>query len=174
MNQKSTIQSTPDTSKTLTVPEGYVLVIGNNDQQYIVPHFMIPATHQAFEAYQKRLDLHVSTASGGITHLAWCMLMLAHLAVVASSLEFHRRADPTLTERESLGLHAKIKALQERLGISYKGASHRLYMAKVEKVKAKQDTCKAFSSLKMQTERAVKTFNDMVAKLTGQDRSVGT
>ncbi|KAF8814637.1 hypothetical protein BYT27DRAFT_7219579 [Phlegmacium glaucopus] len=81
--------------------------------------------------------------------------------------------DPPLTDRECLGLHAEIKSLQERLGISYKDASHRLYMSQLEKLKAEKDASKAFSNLKLRTDGAVKMFNEMAAKLAGQDRSGG-
>lgn len=45
-------------------------------------------------------------------------------------------------------VHAEILALQERLGISYKDASHRLYMAELEKLKAVDKHCKALANLK--------------------------
>ncbi len=34
-----------------------------------------------------------------------------------------------LSEREALVIHAEIKALKDRFGLSYKDAAHRLYMA---------------------------------------------
>ena len=53
--------------------------------------------------------------------------------------------------------------LQERLGISYKDAAHRLYMAELEKVKMDQKMFKAFASLEYSTrktlEMAVKYIN---------------
>ena len=39
-----------------------------------------------------------------------------------------------ISDRERLLAHAEMLALQERLGISYKGALHRLYMAELEKL----------------------------------------
>ena len=39
-----------------------------------------------------------------------------------------------LSDREYLLLHAEIKALQRSLGISYKDAAHRLYMAEIAKL----------------------------------------
>ena len=44
------------------------------------------------------------------------------------------------SNRESLILHAEIKALQSYLGISYKDAAHRLYMKEVDKLKNKRLT----------------------------------
>jgi hypothetical protein len=39
-----------------------------------------------------------------------------------------------LTERELLLLHAEVKALQGRYGLSYKDAAHRLYHSEVQKL----------------------------------------
>ncbi|KAF8805952.1 hypothetical protein BYT27DRAFT_7103388 [Phlegmacium glaucopus] len=161
-------QIAPYTSESLVVPEGYMLVIGNSNQRYIVPDFMIPATHQAFEGYQRKLDLHVSTATGGSGNTHDIPYFLIGEDKVVSP------HDPTLTERECLGLHAEIKSLQERLGISYKDASHHLYMAELEKLKAEKDASKAFSNLMMRTERAVKMFNQKADELAGQHGSGGS
>ena len=40
-----------------------------------------------------------------------------------------------LTGHELMGVQAEILDLRERLGISYKDAAHRLYMAELERVK---------------------------------------
>lgn len=52
-----------------------------------------------------------------------------------------------LSDRERLAAHAEIIALSRRLGISYKDASHRLYMAEVERLKAINLQCKAWANL---------------------------
>ncbi|KAF8802832.1 hypothetical protein BYT27DRAFT_7215051 [Phlegmacium glaucopus] len=176
------VQSTSDIrsqhSDIHIIPDGYTLVIGNNGEQYIVPRFMIPATHQAFEAYQKKLDLNLVSAKGGVLEdtvdkhpqsrnirdipyflMGEDKVMLPH--------------DPTLTDRECLGLHAEIQSLQERLGISYKDASHQLYMAKLEKLTVEQDAFKAFSNLKIRVKNALRTFDTRVSELAGQDRNGG-
>jgi len=57
-----------------------------------------------------------------------------------------------LTDRERLGLHAEIKALQGRLGLSYKDAAHRLYIAEIEKLNMTKRGYKAFSSLQSHVE----------------------
>ncbi|KAF8799523.1 hypothetical protein BYT27DRAFT_7120466, partial [Phlegmacium glaucopus] len=102
----------------IVVPEGYAIVIGNVGQRYIVPEFMIPATHQAFEAYQKKVELNVENAPGGSGNTQDIPYFSMGEDKVMSP------HDPPLTDRECLGLHAEIKSLQERLGISYKDASH--------------------------------------------------
>jgi hypothetical protein len=47
-----------------------------------------------------------------------------------------------LTDRELLSCHAEVKALQNKLGTSYKDASHCLYMAEVEKLEQQDITLK--------------------------------
>ena len=44
-------------------------------------------------------------------------------------------------------LHAEVLALQETLGISYKDASHHLYLAELEKLKVADEKYKAFKNL---------------------------
>ena len=44
-------------------------------------------------------------------------------------------------------LHVEVLALQETLGISYKDASHCLYLAKLEKLKVADEKYKAFKNL---------------------------
>jgi hypothetical protein len=48
------------------IPDGYVAIRGDNGQHYLVPHFMIPATHQAMEAYCKKVEFDVHMADGGV------------------------------------------------------------------------------------------------------------
>jgi hypothetical protein len=52
-----------------------------------------------------------------------------------------------LTQQELLGLHTKVKALQDQHGISYKDAAHRLYHAEVQKLSALSDAAAVFSNL---------------------------
>ena len=48
-----------------------------------------------------------------------------------------------LSKQENLILHTEVLALQEKLGISYKDASHWLYMGELEKLKVADETHKA-------------------------------
>jgi hypothetical protein len=52
-------------------------------------------------------------------------------------------------------LHAEIKALQATLGISYKDAAHRLFMAKTEQVKKASSAAQAFSGLRNQIRNII-------------------
>ncbi|KAF8964538.1 hypothetical protein BDZ97DRAFT_1757877 [Flammula alnicola] len=60
--------------------------------------------------------------------------------------------------RELLASHAEVKALQEQLGLSYKDASHRLYMSTWEKVKADEETKKFFAILSERTKNSLEIF----------------
>ena len=63
--------------------------------------------------------------------------------------------------------------MQERLGISYKDAAHRLYMAELEKVKRDQKIFKAFASLEDSTKKtfelACKTISEIDVAGTGDE-----
>ena len=63
-----------------------------------------------------------------------------------------------LTDRELLNCHAEVKALQNQLGTSYKDASHRLYMAEVEKLEQQDVTLKTFATVKERMESNLQSF----------------
>jgi hypothetical protein len=64
------------------------------------------------------------------------------------------------SDRERLSAHSEVIVLQQRLGISYKDAAHRLYMAELEGVKKENKMHKAFQTL----ERATKKTLEMAFK----------
>src|SRR3981189_2472749 len=49
------------------MPDGYVAIQGDDGQHYLVPHFMIPATHQVMEAYQRKVAFNVRNADGRVS-----------------------------------------------------------------------------------------------------------
>jgi hypothetical protein len=49
------------------VLDGYVPIRTDDGHYYLVPHFMIPATHQAMNAYRQQLQLDVRNADGGVS-----------------------------------------------------------------------------------------------------------
>ena len=57
-------------------------------------------------------------------------------------------------------LHAEVLALQETLGISYKDASHRLYLAELEKLKVADEKYKAFKNLGSRLGKFVCDINE--------------
>ncbi|KAF8233454.1 hypothetical protein L208DRAFT_1266540, partial [Tricholoma matsutake] len=119
-----------------------------NGQHYLVPHFMIPATHQAMEAYCKKVEFNVHMAHGGVRFPSFQSLVATSLAILG----------PMLSYRELLSCHAKVKALQNNLGTSYKDANHRLYMTKVEKLEQQDVTLKTYVTLKERMEYNLKSF----------------
>lgn len=52
-------------------------------------------------------------------------------------------------------LHSKIKGLQQLLGISYKDAAHRLYMAELERLKMADSASQSFIMLKNRIDQVV-------------------
>lgn len=64
-----------------------------------------------------------------------------------------------MSEQEAFGLHAEVLALQHKLGISYKDASHRLYMAELERLKAADAAHKAFTNLDTRIEKYLQDLN---------------
>ena len=63
---------------------------------------------------------------------------------------------------EHLSAHAEVLALQERLGISYKDAAHRLCMAEIERLKSDEKMYKSFGNLKISVEKALGRYFDDV------------
>ena len=63
-----------------------------------------------------------------------------------------------MTDRELLSCHAEVKALQNQLGISYKDASHCLYMAEVEKLEQQDVTLKTCATMKERMKCSLESF----------------
>jgi hypothetical protein len=70
-----------------------------------------------------------------------------------------------LTDRELLNCHAEVKALQTGLGTSYKDASHRLYMAEVEKLEQQDITLKTYVTLKERIRSNLNSFESRFSKI---------
>ena len=49
------------------VPEGYVVIIGKDDQRYVVPSFFVPFFHQIFDGYWKKEELQVFKGAGNVS-----------------------------------------------------------------------------------------------------------
>lgn len=66
----STMSSNIDQNSTkpsAEIPDGYVVVTGPDDQQYVVPQFMVPALHQMFDGYRKKQDLDAFRHAGNVS-----------------------------------------------------------------------------------------------------------
>ena len=70
-----------------------------------------------------------------------------------------------MTDWELLGLHAEIMSLHETLSISYKDASHQLYMAKWEKLKTDARTQKMFDLLTTHTKKTIEKLQTSLGQL---------
>ena len=73
------------------------------------------------------------------------------------------------SDRERLSAHSEVVALQQRLGISYKDASHRLYMAELEKVKRDQYIYKSFTILENMTTKTLELGYGTIRAINGQE-----
>jgi len=51
-----------------------------------------------------------------------------------------------------LGSHADVKALQKQLGLSYKDAAHRLYMAELESLRMSDSASKYFEHIQREVD----------------------
>lgn len=68
------------------------------------------------------------------------------------------------SDRERLSAHSEVLVLQEWLGISYKDAAHRLYMAELERVKRDKIMYKGFARLECSTKKTLEmAFNTISA-----------
>ena len=65
-------------------------------------------------------------------------------------------------------LHAEVKALQDTLGISYKDAAHRLYMAEVERLKKSDAAAKSWAAIKSRMDDLV--MEDIIPPLSAIDK----
>lgn len=52
-----------------TVPDGYIIINGPDNQKFLVPEFMVPALQQNLDANQKKQDLDVFQAAGSVSKL---------------------------------------------------------------------------------------------------------
>lgn len=63
----ATSQNVPTNSAGLGIPDGYVVVLLKDGKRCILPEYMVPATHQAFEGYWKRAEMAVRNENGGVS-----------------------------------------------------------------------------------------------------------
>jgi hypothetical protein len=72
------------------------------------------------------------------------------------------------SERERHLLHAEVKALQATLGISYKDAAHRLFLAEVERVKKADSAEKSFAAIRRSLQSLV--TSDIIPPIDAIDK----
>jgi hypothetical protein len=49
------------------IPEGYIVIVGSDGEKYVVPEFMVPAFHQMFDSYRKKLDIDAFRRAGAVS-----------------------------------------------------------------------------------------------------------
>jgi hypothetical protein len=62
------------------IPEGYILMTGPDNEQYIAPEFMVPVLEQDYNAKDKKKELRASGALGTVSHVfqyPWPVLVSA-------------------------------------------------------------------------------------------------
>ena len=64
--------------------------------------------------------------------------------------------------------HAEVLALQKQLGISYKDAAHRLYMAEVERVKKSESAARGFAGVWERLENLISS--DIIPPIHALDK----
>jgi hypothetical protein len=78
-----------------------------------------------------------------------------------------------LTEREALNVHAEVLALQAQLGLSYKDAAHRLYMAEVEKLRAERKAIESSRQIRQRIDRLITNeIGPVLAKIDKMDNDL--
>jgi len=59
------------------------------------------------------------------------------------------------SDRERLSAHSEVLTLQQQLGISYKDATHQLYIAELERMTSNEKMFKGFRNLQASTEKSL-------------------
>ena len=51
------------------IPEGYVLLVGPDDEKYLVPDFMVDSIDQDYHSIVKKKELKAYSAPGTVSHI---------------------------------------------------------------------------------------------------------
>ncbi|KAH9478279.1 hypothetical protein JR316_0008732 [Psilocybe cubensis] len=150
------------------LPDGYIFVLGPDDRDYIVPEFMVPSLEQAFAIQRTKSNIGVAKASG--------IDPSAKNAQIYNTLggNLHVPPEPPLTDQERLSLHAEVCSLQQRLGISYIDAAHRLYLAEVEKIKLANVHRKALGALDRHVRKSLQFIAERHSVIEGKETGSNT
>ncbi|KAF9559420.1 hypothetical protein CPC08DRAFT_763298 [Agrocybe pediades] len=122
---------------------GYAAAVSEDGVEYLVPRYMLEdAKCQAsghrkrLEALRERVEIGTGVPEDGETdRFAEGMLTFP--------------PNPMLSQFDLLQRHAEVMAMRDMYGITYKDACHRLYLAELERVKAKLETYFAMKELEL-------------------------
>ncbi|KAJ3576367.1 hypothetical protein NP233_g455 [Leucocoprinus birnbaumii] len=149
-----------NTPSEFNVPVSFTVGTTPAGTQYLIPSFLQPATDVGLEAEAFVRRTGATNAPGG----KQSMDHLFHTFVDGGKVPMP--IVPSLTDRERLALHAEIKALQTRYGLSYKDAGHRLYLAEARKARVFEN---AAISLRAVATEAADLIEDIEQKLKAID-----
>ncbi|KAF8810376.1 hypothetical protein BYT27DRAFT_7281205 [Phlegmacium glaucopus] len=134
--------------------------------------FMVPALHQMFDGYWKKRIWRCL----GLQEVALICFFRVHdfngsgFGIIGEG-KIMAPAIPGSSDWECLSAHAEVLALQEQLGISYKDASHHLYMAELERLKSDKKMHKAFANLQVLTEQVLERAYNSIRQAETRDTS---
>lgn len=77
-----------------------------------------------------------------------------------------------LSERERLALHIEVDELAKQLGILYKDAAHRLFLAKIEKMKTEERMVKLYANLRARIEDSLHGCQECLVRAADGDDTV--
>ncbi|PPQ87262.1 hypothetical protein CVT26_003198 [Gymnopilus dilepis] len=137
-------------------PEGFTQITGPRGSKYMVPNYLVPATHQALAGYSQCLDEEVFNLSPINQN------MEKQVSIKMGETSIRLPCDPPPSLRECLQAHAEVIGVQQHLGLSYKDAAHRLYHAEYAKILAHDQSVKALSTL---TALCLKSIEKVEAEL---------
>jgi hypothetical protein len=49
------------------IPEGFVILMGPDDQSYVVPQFFVPSMQHNFDGYREKQKMEVEKAAGTVS-----------------------------------------------------------------------------------------------------------
>ena len=102
--------------------------------------------------------------AGGMVEARVDPVSLFFLLIISSNSNWFKGH----SERERHLLHAEVKALQKTLGISYKDAAHRLFLAEVERVKKAESATKSFAAIRHSLQSMV--TSDIIPPINAIDK----
>ncbi|PPQ94606.1 hypothetical protein CVT25_010614 [Psilocybe cyanescens] len=144
---------------TISLPVGFTSLPGPDGNTIYVPEFLVSTADKEFTVARQRAELQLEKRQGGSQNSTGQNFVILGNRVLVP-------ADPHLTERELLQIDTEVHYLCHTLGISYKDASHRLYISEWEKLKANDSAKKIFMELDKQSSQAIEKFDHKLMALS--------
>ncbi|KAF9552128.1 hypothetical protein CPC08DRAFT_768530 [Agrocybe pediades] len=158
---KATEKAAKSPISLLEAPDGYCLGVTEGGTKYIVPRYLLEDIKSKDAAHRKRSQVireRVEIGSG-ITEEGEPEESIGEVL-----LSFP--PDPILSQFDLLQRHSEVMEMRQRHGISYKDACHRLYLAEMERVHAKQEAYYGFRDLE---KRIIEALEEVSGSTTAQN-----